>query len=147
MLHLKPTTLLSRNLKELKIKYAILFQAVAVNSLGKWKTAAQMTSLAILLATRDSRFSASFLCLYGQFFCLLLISTKKLFLQNFFCLMFQLLGCFLNSMLISFSHLGSLGAPASLVGSGLLLLYISAGLTFWSLIAYMGKIWKVLLKQ
>ncbi|KAI5424525.1 Phosphoenolpyruvate carboxylase 4 [Lathyrus oleraceus] len=31
-----------------------LLEAVAVNNLGKWKTATQMTALAILLATRDS---------------------------------------------------------------------------------------------
>ncbi|KAI5404551.1 CDP-diacylglycerol-glycerol-3-phosphate 3-phosphatidyltransferase, partial [Lathyrus oleraceus] len=33
-----------------------LLEAVAVNNLGKWKTATQMTALAILLATRDSRY-------------------------------------------------------------------------------------------
>lgn len=33
-----------------------MIQAVAVNNLGKWKTATQMTALTILLATRDSRF-------------------------------------------------------------------------------------------
>ncbi|CAH9080408.1 unnamed protein product [Cuscuta epithymum] len=31
-----------------------LSEAVAVNSLGKWKTATQMTALTILLAARDS---------------------------------------------------------------------------------------------
>lgn len=38
-------------------------QAVAVNNLGKWKTATQMTALTILLATRDSRFVVSFFSL------------------------------------------------------------------------------------
>ncbi|KAL7253046.1 hypothetical protein ACSBR1_007547 [Camellia fascicularis] len=39
-----------------------LSEAVAVNNLGKWKTATQMTALTILLATRDSRFvSGAFL--------------------------------------------------------------------------------------
>ncbi|KAL3581475.1 hypothetical protein D5086_015807 [Populus alba] len=71
-----------------------LLEAVAVNNLGKWKTATQMISLTILLATRDS----------------------------------------------------SLGGPGILVPSGVLLLYISAGLSVWSLAIYMSKIWKVLLK-
>ncbi|KAL7184681.1 hypothetical protein ACSBR2_026762 [Camellia fascicularis] len=35
-----------------------LSEAVAVNNLGKWKTATQMTALTILLATRDSRFNS-----------------------------------------------------------------------------------------
>ncbi|KAG8380444.1 hypothetical protein BUALT_Bualt06G0015900 [Buddleja alternifolia] len=34
-----------------------LLEAVAVNNLGKWKTAAQMISLTILLASRDGRYS------------------------------------------------------------------------------------------
>ncbi|KAF9674819.1 hypothetical protein SADUNF_Sadunf10G0166600 [Salix dunnii] len=71
-----------------------LLEAVAVNNLGKWKTATQMISLTILLATRDS----------------------------------------------------SLGGPGILVPSGVILLYISAGLSVWSLAVYMSKIWKVLLK-
>lgn len=37
------------------------FQAVAVNNLGKWKTAAQMSALTILLLIRDSRFHSFFL--------------------------------------------------------------------------------------
>ncbi|XVF75459.1 hypothetical protein PTKIN_Ptkin13bG0190200 [Pterospermum kingtungense] len=71
-----------------------LLEAVAVNNLGKWKTATQMAALTILLATRDS----------------------------------------------------SLGEPGILVASGVILLYISAGLSVTSLAVYMGKIWKVLLK-
>ncbi|CAI8601683.1 unnamed protein product [Vicia faba] len=71
-----------------------LLEAVAVNNLGKWKTATQMTALAILLATRDS------------------------------------------------SH----GGTAFVVGSGVALLYTSAGLALWSLVVYMRKIWKVLLR-
>ncbi|KAJ7976248.1 CDP-diacylglycerol--glycerol-3-phosphate 3-phosphatidyltransferase [Quillaja saponaria] len=71
-----------------------LLEAVAVNNLGKWKTATQMTALTILLATRDS----------------------------------------------------SLGGPSFLVGSGVALLYISAGLAVWSLFVYMRKIWSVLLR-
>ncbi|XP_044509413.1 CDP-diacylglycerol--glycerol-3-phosphate 3-phosphatidyltransferase 1, chloroplastic-like isoform X1 [Mangifera indica] len=71
-----------------------LLEAVAVNKLGKWKTATQMIALTILLATRDS----------------------------------------------------SLGEPLYLVGSGVALLYLSAGLSLWSLAVYMGKISKVLLK-
>ncbi|XP_015877118.2 CDP-diacylglycerol--glycerol-3-phosphate 3-phosphatidyltransferase 2 [Ziziphus jujuba] len=71
-----------------------LLEAVAVNNLGKWKTATQMTALTILLATRDS----------------------------------------------------SLGGPGILVATGVVLLYISAGLAVWSLIVYMSKIWRVLLK-
>ncbi|XP_031250100.1 CDP-diacylglycerol--glycerol-3-phosphate 3-phosphatidyltransferase 2 [Pistacia vera] len=73
---------------------AKLLEAVAVNNLGKWKTATQMIALIILLATRDS----------------------------------------------------SLGGPWYLVGSGVALLYLSAGLSLWSLAVYMGKISKVLLK-
>uniref|UniRef100_A0A803M9H2 CDP-diacylglycerol--glycerol-3-phosphate 1-phosphatidyltransferase n=1 Tax=Chenopodium quinoa TaxID=63459 RepID=A0A803M9H2_CHEQI len=38
---------------------AKLLQAVAVNNLGKWKTATQMTALTLILATRDSSFVAS----------------------------------------------------------------------------------------
>jgi CDP-diacylglycerol--glycerol-3-phosphate 3-phosphatidyltransferase len=34
----------------------ILVKAVAVNKLGKWKTAAQMVALTILLATRNARY-------------------------------------------------------------------------------------------
>ncbi|GMN51204.1 hypothetical protein TIFTF001_020352 [Ficus carica] len=71
-----------------------LLEAVAVNNLGKWKTATQMIALTILLATRDT----------------------------------------------------SLGAPAFLVASGVVLLYISAGLAVWSLAVYMSKIWRVLLR-
>ncbi|CAN0909350.1 CDP-diacylglycerol--glycerol-3-phosphate 3-phosphatidyltransferase 1, chloroplastic [Linum grandiflorum] len=71
-----------------------LLEAVAVNNLGKWKTATQMTALTILLATRD----------------------------------------------------GGAGGPAALVASGVVLLYISAGLSVYSLAVYMSKIWKVLLK-
>ncbi|TMW98982.1 hypothetical protein EJD97_003231 [Solanum chilense] len=70
-----------------------LSEAVAVNNLGKWKTATQMIALTILLLTRDS----------------------------------------------------SLSGAASLVGSGVMLLYISAWLAVWSLFVYMRKIWKVLL--
>lgn len=69
-----------------------LSEAVAVNNLGKWKTATQMTALTILLAARD----------------------------------------------------GSLIESGTLVASGVLLLYISAWLSVWSLIVYMRKIWKFL---
>ncbi|KAL1191571.1 CDP-diacylglycerol--glycerol-3-phosphate 3-phosphatidyltransferase 1 [Cardamine amara subsp. amara] len=68
-----------------------LLEAVAVNNLGKWKTATQMTALTILLASRDSN--------VGWF-----------------------------------------------VASGAGLLYVSAGLSVWSLVVYMRNIWKVLLK-
>ncbi|XP_027365131.1 CDP-diacylglycerol--glycerol-3-phosphate 3-phosphatidyltransferase 2-like [Abrus precatorius] len=71
-----------------------LLEAVAVNNLGKWKTATQMTALTILLATRD------------------------------------------------WSH----GGAAIVVGSGVVLLYTSAGLAIWSLVVYMRKIWKALLR-
>ncbi|XP_050209478.1 CDP-diacylglycerol--glycerol-3-phosphate 3-phosphatidyltransferase 2-like [Mercurialis annua] len=71
-----------------------LLEAVAVNNLGKWKTATQMIALIILLAARDS----------------------------------------------------SLGGPQIFVASGVALLYISAGLSVWSLAVYMSKIWRVLLK-
>lgn len=71
-----------------------LLEAVAVNNLGKWKTATQMIALTILLATRDR----------------------------------------------------SLGGPEFVVASGVVLLYISAGLAVWSLVVYMSKIWKVLLR-
>ncbi|CAN8287192.1 unnamed protein product [Cochlearia groenlandica] len=68
-----------------------LLEAVAVNNLGKWKTATQMTALTILLASRDSNIGW-------------------------------------------------------LVASGAGLLYVSAGLSVWSLVVYMRNIWKVLLK-
>ncbi|CAN1237658.1 CDP-diacylglycerol--glycerol-3-phosphate 3-phosphatidyltransferase 1, chloroplastic, partial [Linum grandiflorum] len=71
-----------------------LLEAVAVNNLGKWKTATQMTALTILIATRD----------------------------------------------------GGGGSPGALVACGVILLYISAGLSVWSLGVYTSKIWKVLLK-
>lgn len=71
-----------------------LSEAVAVNNLGKWKTASQMIALTILLATRDSSLVGSWV----------------------------------------------------LVVSGVVLLYISAGLALWSLVVYMRKIGKVLLK-
>ncbi|WCJ19430.1 CDP-diacylglycerol--glycerol-3-phosphate 3-phosphatidyltransferase 2 [Euphorbia peplus] len=71
-----------------------LLEAVAVNNLGKWKTATQMIALTILLAIRDN----------------------------------------------------SLGEPGILAASGVVLLYISAGLSVWSLGVYMSKIWRVLLK-
>ncbi|XP_058109955.1 CDP-diacylglycerol--glycerol-3-phosphate 3-phosphatidyltransferase 2-like [Magnolia sinica] len=71
-----------------------VLEAVAVNNLGKWKTATQMTALTILLATRDS----------------------------------------------------SLSGPGILPASGVVLLYISAGLAVWSLAVYMRKIWRILLK-
>ncbi|ESW14648.1 hypothetical protein PHAVU_007G005600 [Phaseolus vulgaris] len=72
-----------------------LLEAVAVNNLGKWKTASQMTALTILLATRD---------------------------------------------------LSNGGGAAIIVGSGVVLLYTSAGLAIWSLVVYMKKIWRVLLR-
>ncbi|RID53328.1 hypothetical protein BRARA_G00730 [Brassica rapa] len=68
-----------------------LLEAVAVNNLGKWKTATQMTALTILLASRDR-------------------------------------------------------SVGWLVASGAGLLYVSAGLSVWSLLVYMRMIWKVLLK-
>ncbi|KAL0303075.1 UNVERIFIED_CONTAM: CDP-diacylglycerol--glycerol-3-phosphate 3-phosphatidyltransferase 1, chloroplastic [Sesamum radiatum] len=71
-----------------------LLEAVAVNNLGKWKTATQMIALTILLAARD----------------------------------------------------GSLVGAGTLAYSGVLLLYISAWLALWSLVVYMRKIWKVLLR-
>ncbi|GMI86261.1 hypothetical protein HRI_002295400 [Hibiscus trionum] len=71
-----------------------LLEAVAVNNLGKWKTATQMAALTILLATRDSSYAES----------------------------------------------------GILVASGVILLYISAGLSVMSLAVYMGKIRQVLLK-
>ncbi|CAN8279360.1 unnamed protein product [Cochlearia groenlandica] len=67
-----------------------LSEAVAVNSLGKWKTATQMIALTILLASRDSCFER-------------------------------------------------------LLPSGIGLLYVSAGLSIWSLVVYIRKIWRVLL--
>ncbi|KAL1208772.1 CDP-diacylglycerol--glycerol-3-phosphate 3-phosphatidyltransferase 2 [Cardamine amara subsp. amara] len=69
-----------------------LSEAVAVNSLGKWKTATQMIALTILLASRDSSFER-------------------------------------------------------LLPPGIGLLYVSAGLSIWSLVVYMRKIWRVLLKK
>ncbi|XP_077237832.1 cardiolipin synthase (CMP-forming)-like [Tasmannia lanceolata] len=71
-----------------------VLQSVAVNNLGKWKTATQMTALTILLAARDS----------------------------------------------------SLMGPGILVASGVVLLYISAGLAIWSFAVYIRKIRRVLLK-
>ncbi|KAF8402792.1 hypothetical protein HHK36_010883 [Tetracentron sinense] len=71
-----------------------VLEAVAVNNLGKWKTATQMIALTILLATRDN----------------------------------------------------SLSGPLFLVATGVVLLYISAGLAVWSLAVYMRKIWRILLK-
>lgn len=73
---------------------AKLLQAVAVNNLGKWKTATQMTALTIILATRDS----------------------------------------------------SVASQGALAISGVALLYVSAGLAVWSLVVYMKKIWKVLMR-
>lgn len=70
-----------------------LLEAVAVNNLGKWKTATQMSALTILLAARD----------------------------------------------------GSLVGDATLVSFGVVLLYVSAWLSLWSMVVYMRKIWRVLL--
>ncbi|XP_042475417.1 cardiolipin synthase (CMP-forming), mitochondrial-like [Macadamia integrifolia] len=69
-----------------------VLEAVAVNNLGKWKTATQMIALTVLLATRDS----------------------------------------------------SLTGSGILAPSGVILLYISAGLAVWSLAVYVRKIWRVL---
>ncbi|KAL0724866.1 hypothetical protein Bca4012_039465 [Brassica carinata] len=69
-----------------------LSKAVAVNSLGKWKTATQMIALTILLASRDSSFER-------------------------------------------------------LLSPGIGLLYVSAGLSIWSLFVYMKQIVRVLLKK
>nr|CAB3496280.1 unnamed protein product [Digitaria exilis] len=71
-----------------------VLEAVAVNNLGKWKTATQMTALTLLLASRDP----------------------------------------------------SLPAQGALVTPGVALLYVSAGLAIWSLVVYMRKIWRILLK-
>jgi CDP-diacylglycerol---glycerol-3-phosphate 3-phosphatidyltransferase len=40
----------------------------------------------------------------------------------------------------------SLPAQGALVAPGVALLYISAGLAIWSLVVYMRKIWRTLLK-
>lgn len=40
----------------------------------------------------------------------------------------------------------SYGGAAIVVGSGVALLYASAGLAIWSLVVYIRKIWKVLLR-
>ncbi|KAJ4978622.1 hypothetical protein NE237_009402 [Protea cynaroides] len=72
-----------------------VLEAVAVNNLGKWKTATQMTAITMLLATRDS----------------------------------------------------SLTGSGILVAPGVILLYISAGLSVWSLAVYMKNIWRILLKR
>ncbi|KAK9169153.1 hypothetical protein Syun_001293 [Stephania yunnanensis] len=69
-----------------------VLEAVAVNNLGKWKTATQMAALTILLAACDS----------------------------------------------------SLIGSEILVPLGVGLLYTSAGLTLWSLIIYMKKIWRLM---
>ncbi|NP_001354890.1 Cardiolipin synthase (CMP-forming), mitochondrial [Zea mays] len=71
-----------------------VLEAVAVNNLGKWKTATQMTALTLLLASRDP----------------------------------------------------SLPAQGALVAPGVALLYVSTGLAVWSLVVYMRKIWRILLK-
>ncbi|XP_062210833.1 cardiolipin synthase (CMP-forming), mitochondrial-like [Phragmites australis] len=71
-----------------------VLEAVAVNNLGKWKTATQMTALTLLLASRDP----------------------------------------------------SLPGQGLLVTPGVALLYVSAGLAIWSLVVYMRKIWRILLK-
>ncbi|GLJ06850.1 hypothetical protein SUGI_0050260 [Cryptomeria japonica] len=71
-----------------------LREAVAVNNLGKWKTASQMIALTILLATSGS----------------------------------------------------SQGGPSGFVASGVVMLYVSAGLGLWSLAVYMRGIWRILLK-
>ncbi|KAG6488520.1 CDP-diacylglycerol--glycerol-3-phosphate 3-phosphatidyltransferase 2-like [Zingiber officinale] len=70
-----------------------ILQAVAVNKLGKWKTATQMAALTILLATRDS----------------------------------------------------NLAGISLLFTSGVILLYTSAGLAVWSLVAYVKNIWRFML--
>lgn len=95
-------------------------QVVAVNNLGKWKTATQMTSLTILLASRDPRLLSDFGVL-----CLSVICT---------CLMSELILLF------------RLKQQSVFVAFGVALLYASAGLAVWSLIVYMRKIWRVLLK-
>jgi phosphatidylglycerophosphate synthase len=56
-------------------------QAVAVNNLGKWKTATQMISLTILLAARDSRSHLFFFHIVLA----AIWSTWRLVSQNFFC--------------------------------------------------------------
>lgn len=71
-----------------------VLEAVAVNNLGKWKTATQMTALTLLLASRDP----------------------------------------------------SLPVQGALVTPGVALLYVSAGLAIWSLVVYIRKIWRILLK-
>ncbi|XP_074583184.1 CDP-diacylglycerol--glycerol-3-phosphate 3-phosphatidyltransferase 2-like [Curcuma longa] len=70
-----------------------ILQAVAVNKLGKWKTATQMAALTILLATRDS----------------------------------------------------NLAGISWLFTSGVILLYTSAALAVWSLVAYVKNIWRFML--
>ncbi|XP_047973670.1 CDP-diacylglycerol--glycerol-3-phosphate 3-phosphatidyltransferase 2-like [Salvia hispanica] len=70
-----------------------LLEAVAVNNLGKWKTATQMSALTILLAAGDASFVGD----------------------------------------------------GTLVSSGVVLLYISAWLSLWSMAVYIKKIWRVLI--
>jgi CDP-diacylglycerol---glycerol-3-phosphate 3-phosphatidyltransferase len=100
---------------------------VAVNNLGKWKTATQMTALTFLLASRDPRYGRSFLWCKYRF--------AALFFSNVYVIWFVL--CAL---------LCSLPAQGVLVTSGVALLYVSAGLAIWSLVVYMRKIWQIILK-
>ncbi|KAG0463282.1 hypothetical protein HPP92_019351 [Vanilla planifolia] len=46
---------------------SMVLEAVAVNSMGKWKTATQMTALTILLLNRDPRLTTWFLASTGVF--------------------------------------------------------------------------------
>jgi phosphatidylglycerophosphate synthase len=47
---------LARNSTTKGLFVSLWQQAVAVNNLGKWKTATQMTALTFLLASRDPRY-------------------------------------------------------------------------------------------
>lgn len=98
-----------------------------MNKLGKWKTATQMTALTILLVARDPRWLQCALCFLSRTTGINIYSLTHLFI-------------------FTFGVLCSLQDKVVLVGSGVLLLYISAGLAVWSLVVYMKKIWKILLK-
>lgn len=119
---------------------------MAVNNLGKWKTATQMIALTILLASRDSRFVLIFHSLDDTRISKLRIKSLEYFLPQTKILLSNGHPSISAKLIISFFFSVSLGGSGIVVATGVVLLYISAWLAVWSLFVYSRKISKVLLR-
>ena len=83
---------------------------------------------------------------YDVSHCILYVSMYSIMLPFFSALPSFILIPFILLLLLLLNTLHSLTGSDVIVSSGVLLLYISAALSVWSLIMYMSKIWRILLQ-